>query len=84
MKKRSKTTHKRAASEAKRRGEFPGDAVTIGDLRALMREFVGEREWGKYHVPRNLAASVAVEAGELLELFQWWTDVGGSGGKRHW
>ncbi len=38
-----------------------------------MREFLREREWEKYHVPRNLAASVAVEAGELLELFQWLT-----------
>ena len=45
--------------------------MTIHDLRQLMREFVAERPWGKYHNPRNLAASVSVEAGELLELFQW-------------
>jgi NTP pyrophosphatase (non-canonical NTP hydrolase) len=37
----------------------------------MMRDFVEEREWEKFHTPRNLAASVAVEAGELLELFQW-------------
>jgi NTP pyrophosphatase (non-canonical NTP hydrolase) len=35
--------------------------------------FVAERNWQKYHTPRNLAASVSVEAGELLELFQWTT-----------
>ena len=49
------------------------DGVTIGELKRMMVAFVWEREWGKYHTPRNLAASVAVEAGELLELFQWLT-----------
>ena len=47
--------------------------TTIEDLRQVMREFVKEREWEKYHTPRNLAVSVSVEAGELLELFQWLT-----------
>jgi dCTP diphosphatase len=46
---------------------------TVGGLRDLMRGFVKERDWEKYHTPRNLAASVSVEAGELLELFQWLT-----------
>lgn len=49
------------------------DTATIEWLRGMMRDFVRERRWEKYHVPRNLAASVAVEAGELLELFQWLT-----------
>ncbi len=39
----------------------------------MMRQFVKERDWEKYHTPRNLAASAMVEAGELLELFQWLT-----------
>jgi dCTP diphosphatase len=47
--------------------------TTLAYLRQVMREFVRERQWHKYHTPRNLAASVAVEAGELLELFQWLT-----------
>jgi dCTP diphosphatase len=51
--------------------------ATLAWLRQMMREFVAERAWEKYHTPRNLAASVAVEAGELLELFQWWTTEGG-------
>ncbi len=42
-------------------------------LRQMMRDFVHERDWEKYHTPRNLAASVSVEAAELLELFQWLT-----------
>ncbi|MBN2491072.1 MAG: nucleotide pyrophosphohydrolase [Planctomycetes bacterium] len=47
--------------------------TTVAELRELVRAFVAERRWEKYHTPRNLAASVAVEAGELLELFQWLT-----------
>lgn len=30
--------------------------------------------WQVYHTPKNLAAAVAVEAAELLEVFQWLTD----------
>jgi NTP pyrophosphatase (non-canonical NTP hydrolase) len=39
-------------------------------LRAL-REFVAERDWAQFHSPDNLAKSVSIEAGELLECFQW-------------
>ena len=34
-------------------------------------EFRRERDWEQFHTPKNLAISVSVEAGELLELFQW-------------
>lgn len=30
-----------------------------------------EREWAQFHSPENLAKSIAIEAGELLECFQW-------------
>jgi NTP pyrophosphatase (non-canonical NTP hydrolase) len=36
-----------------------------------LREFVREREWAQFHAPENLAKSIAIEAGELLECFQW-------------
>lgn len=36
-----------------------------------LRDFSAERDWDKHHAPRNLAASVSIEAAELLELFQW-------------
>jgi dCTP diphosphatase len=49
--------------------------VPIEWLRQMMRDFLREREWEKYHTPRNLAASIAIEAGELLELFQWQADA---------
>lgn len=36
-----------------------------------VREFSEERDWGQFHTPENLAKSIAIEAGELLECFQW-------------
>ncbi|MFK7736869.1 MAG: nucleotide pyrophosphohydrolase [Pirellulaceae bacterium] len=48
------------------------DATTsVADLRAVMREFVDEREWRKFHNAKNLTMSLAIEAGELMEHFQW-------------
>ncbi len=47
--------------------------TTLADLRERMAAFVGERAWEKYHRPKNLAMSVAIEAAELMELFQWLT-----------
>lgn len=38
---------------------------------AALRAFVDERDWSQFHTPANLAKSVAIEAGELLECFQW-------------
>lgn len=45
--------------------------TTVAELKRAMADFVRSREWEKYHRPKNLAMSIAVEAGELLELFQW-------------
>ena len=42
-------------------------------LNAL-REFNQERDWNQFHTPENLAKSIAIEAGELLESFQWNND----------
>lgn len=39
-------------------------------LQAL-RTFVTERDWHQFHSPENLAKSISIEAGELLECFQW-------------
>ena len=36
-----------------------------------IRKFSSDREWGQYHTPANLAKSIAIEAGELLECYQW-------------
>ncbi|GAA2753534.1 nucleotide pyrophosphohydrolase [Amnibacterium kyonggiense] len=36
-----------------------------------IRAFVHERDWSQFHSPDNLAKSIAIEAGELLECYQW-------------
>jgi len=36
-----------------------------------VREFLHERDWEKYHTPKDLAESICIEAAELLQLFQW-------------
>jgi NTP pyrophosphatase (non-canonical NTP hydrolase) len=50
----------------------------MNDLEALatrLADFARARDWEQYHNPRNLAAALSVEAAELLEIFQWMTDV---------
>lgn len=39
-----------------------------------IKEFNEERDWDKFHSPENLAKSISIEAGELLECFQWNND----------
>lgn len=41
--------------------------------RDYLRTFAKEREWDQFHNPKNLAMALTVEAGELMELFQWLT-----------
>lgn len=36
-----------------------------------IRKFNKDRDWEQFHTPENLAKSIAIEAGELLECFQW-------------
>jgi NTP pyrophosphatase (non-canonical NTP hydrolase) len=48
------------------------DSTTLGALRAAIEEFVRERDWQRFHTPKNLAMSIAIEAAELMEHFQWY------------
>lgn len=41
------------------------------DLMNEIKIFNEERDWDKFHSPENLAKSISIEAGELLECFQW-------------
>lgn len=41
------------------------------DLIKKIKEFNEERDWDQFHSPENLAKSISIEAGELLECFQW-------------
>ena len=47
--------------------------TTVQDLRELVRAFVDERDWQQFHTPKNLSMSLAIEAAELMEHFQWLT-----------
>ncbi|WP_224248773.1 nucleotide pyrophosphohydrolase [Hyalangium gracile] len=45
------------------------------DLEEKLIRFREERDWKQFHSPRNLAASISIEAAELLEIFQWTDDA---------
>ena len=49
------------------------EQTTIADLRALVHRFVSDRQWQSFHDPKNLSASIAIEAAELMEIYQWLT-----------
>lgn len=44
------------------------------DLQEKIEKFNEERDWDQFHSPENLAKSISIEAGELLECFQWNND----------
>ena len=46
----------------------------LEELREKLRQFAAERDWDQFHSPKNLASALSVEAGELLEIFQWLTE----------
>jgi NTP pyrophosphatase (non-canonical NTP hydrolase) len=48
--------------------------TTLADLRHRVAEFIAARDWEQFHTPKNLSTSIAIEAAELLEHFQWLTD----------
>ena len=50
---------------------MPPDALL--ELRDAMRRFAAERDWDRFHTPKNLAMALSGEAGELIEHFQWLT-----------
>ena len=48
--------------------------IEVRELVERLRKFRDDRDWDRFHAPKDLAVSVCVEAGELLELFQWRPD----------
>jgi len=47
------------------------ESTTVSQLKKVMEDFIAERNWQTYHRPKNLAMSIAIEAGELMEVLQW-------------
>ena len=45
--------------------------MNLKELQKIIVKFRDEREWKKFHTPKNIAVSIAVESAELLEHFQW-------------
>ena len=52
--------------------------ATVGELREIVARFIRERDWEKYHRPKDLAMAISIEAAELMELFLWERDSGGA------
>ena len=50
--------------------------MDLEKVKIALRKFTKEREWEKFHNPKNLATALSVEASELLEIFQWSNDGG--------
>jgi dCTP diphosphatase len=50
-------------------------SLDISALQVRLREFANARDWEQFHSPKNLAMALAGEAGELLEIFQWLSEV---------
>ena len=47
--------------------------TTVGALRQAVADFVDARDWRPFHSAKNLSMSIAIEAAELMERFQWLT-----------
>ena len=45
--------------------------TTLTELKSLVAEFIAQRRWQQFHDPKNLTMSIAIEAAELMEHFQW-------------
>ena len=48
------------------------ETTTVSELRATVDAFVAARDWHQFHNPKDLAVSIAIEAAELMEEYQWY------------
>lgn len=42
-------------------------------VKRVIEAFSSQRDWDKFHNPKNLAMALSVETSELVEIFQWLT-----------
>lgn len=52
------------------------NTTTLAELRREIQQFVDARDWRQFHSPKNLSMSIAIEAAELMEHYQWLDDRG--------
>jgi len=43
----------------------------MDDVLARLIQFRNERDWEKFHNPKDLSLALSIEASELLEVFLW-------------
>jgi dCTP diphosphatase len=48
---------------------------SLRDIAQQLDQFAKDRDWQQFHSPKNLASALIVEAGELLEHFQWMSEA---------
>lgn len=46
-------------------------ADSVKEILAKIQNFRDQRDWKQFHDPKSMAASISIEAAELLEHFQW-------------
>jgi len=46
-------------------------STNISELKKEVDKYIEEREWKKYHNPKDLSLSLVIELAELMEIFQW-------------
>lgn len=46
----------------------------LNEITDKLRRFAKDRDWDKFHSPKNLSMALAGEVGELNEQFQWLTE----------
>lgn len=68
-----KNNHKKLTSELQERtiNTMIDKTTNIQTLKDKVLKFVQARNWDDFHSPKNLAMSIAIEASELMEIFQW-------------
>ncbi len=47
----------------------------LNDIQTAIKTFATERDWDKFHSPKNLSMALSIEAAELMEHFQWLTET---------
>lgn len=45
----------------------------LDEIKEKWKMFVEDRDWKKFHTPKNLVMGISIEASELMEIFQWLT-----------
>lgn len=51
--------------------QWKENSTTFLTVKKEIAQFLMKRDWEKQHTPKNLAMSIAIEAAELMEIFQW-------------